>query len=724
MTSSNHNARLALAAAIANAFPAAACADAPAVAVDPVVVTGSRVEHNTFDLPAAVDVVGAERIGADQAKVNASEALAAVPGVTVLNRQNYAQDLQISSRGFGARSAFGVRGMRLMADGIPASMPDGQGQAATFNLDRAERIEVLRGPMSAVYGNHAGGVIQLFTPDGKGSPTVEGSFSAGGYGTWKADISSQGEVGGVGYVIDASRFSSDGYRDHSAVTRDQAMVKLSFHPDASSRLTLTANDFRQPDAQDPLGLTWARATANPRSVEPVALQFDTRKSIDHTQGGAIYERRFGEDVLQFSAYLGQRSVIQYQSIPLSAQRFLRTTSATSNLRRHSGGVIDFDRDFSGVSARWTMRRDLGGGKLTTTVGIDRDDSSDDRRGYENFTTTSSAFSLVCGVGGTVCGVKGNLRRNETDKVSSTDPYVQAEWQGERWGFTAGVRHSVVRFEVDDRYVTTGNGNDSGRVSYRRTTPVLAAVFKATPTLNLYASAARGFETPTLNELFYSGPGGSFSFDLKPATSNHLEIGAKAFVGEDTRLDVALFDVRTRDELVVASSTGGRTSYRNAGKTLRQGIELALDSRWQGGFTTRVAYTGLRATYEEGFAASGGTVAAGNRLPGVPRSSLFGEVAWRHSPSGFHTALEVLGRDKVYVEDTNAQKAAPGFAIANLRFGLEGRQGPWNLKGFVRLDNLFDKQYIGSVVVGDTNGRYYEPAPGRNLLVGASARYSF
>ena len=158
-----------LAVILAATFPCIAGAAEPAtVTLDSVVVSGSRIEHNSFDLPASVDVVDAARIGADQGKVNAS----AVPGITVQNRQNYAQDLQISSRGFGARSAFGVRGIRLVADGIPASMPDGQGQAATFNLDRAERIEVLRGPLAVVYGNHAGGVIQLFTPDGKGRPTA------------------------------------------------------------------------------------------------------------------------------------------------------------------------------------------------------------------------------------------------------------------------------------------------------------------------------------------------------------------------------------------------------------------------------------------------------------------------------------------------------------------------------------------------------------------------
>ncbi|MBL8450022.1 MAG: TonB-dependent receptor [Dechloromonas sp.] len=737
-----------LALALAFAFPVLTRAETPALALDPVVVTGSRVEHSSFDLPAAIDVVDRSRIDADRGRVNASEALAAVPGVNALNRQNYAQDLQISSRGFGARSAFGVRGIRLVSDGIPASMPDGQGQAATFNLDRAQRMEVLRGPLSAVYGNHAGGVIQVFTPEGSGRPVVESHLSAGSFASWKVDVASQGEAAGIGYVIDASRFASEGYREHSAVTRDQQMAKLTFRPDAVSKLNIVVNNFRQPDTEDPLGLDWDSYRDDPRSVVSNATDYNTRKSIDHLQMGAHYERQFGSDSLQLSAYAGQRSVIQYQSIPFASQRVRAGTAAGSALRKHSGGVIDFDREFSGLSARWILRHDLAGGKLSTTLGIDHESATDDRRGYENFTATdtvSLSSALACGVGGTVCGVRGRLRRDETDRVTTTDPYVQSEWQGEHWGFTAGVRHSSIRFRVRDRYVDAASSNnldDSGSVTYRRTTPLAAITYKLTPAANLYASFARGFEAPTFNELFYSGTDGSFAFNLEPATSRHREVGLKAFLGDATRIDVAFFRVDTEDELVVDQSSGGRTSFRNAGETLRRGFELGLDSVWAHGFSTRIAYTALRATYEESFVTRAGTpssavlIPKGNRLPGIPASSLFGEIAWRHAVSGFHTALEIVARSKVYVDDTNGKVVvsgypgdgrahpAPGYTVANLRFGLDRRVGPWQLRGFLRVDNLFDKQHVGSVIVGDGNGRFYESAPGVNWLAGGSVAYNF
>ncbi|HQA09849.1 TonB-dependent receptor [Zoogloea sp.] len=698
----------ALAAALAAlaATPAGAADTDPApLTLNPVVVTGSRAEAASFDMPAAIDVLDRTQITAGQPRVNASEALVAVPGVIANNRQNYAQDLQISTRGFGARSAFGVRGVKLVADGIPASTPDGQGQAATFNLDVAERMEVLRGPYSAIYGNHSGGVIQLFTREPEERPSVEGGFAAGSYGTTKADLTAQGKLDGLGYVINASRFSTDGYREHSAATREQTFAKITGKPDDDSKLTLVVNGLSQHNTQDPLGLKWGTYQSNPRGVESAAITYNTRKSIDHLQGGVAYERRFGADLLQFSAYAGQRSVIQYQSIPKATQ--LANPG-------HSGGIIDFDRNFHGIGARYIAVRDAGGGKLTTTVGIDYDSSTDQRNGYENFI-------------GTALGVKGKLRRRETDTVDSLDPYIQTEWARGDWAVTAGLRHSQVKFRVADDYITATNGDDSGSRSYRRTTPMLGVVYKLDPAVNLYASAARGFETPTLNEMFYAIPPASgFNFGLKPSRSQHFELGAKAFVGTTSRLNVALFQIATEDELVVAASGDGRTSYRNAGKTLRQGVEAAFDTAWQRNLTSRFAVSHLRAIYDEALSSS---IPAGKNLPGIPRTTFFGDLAWKPLP-GITAAAEAIYRSRVFVEDTNnaaggdAKRPAPSYAIANLRLTAEQRRGPWRFTEFARIDNLFDRKYIGSVVVGDGNDRYYEPAPGRTGMVGVNARYNF
>jgi len=691
-------------AAIAPLMNAAAADDTPVTHV--VVVTGTKSEHASFDLPAAIDIVDAARIHDGQIRVNASEAMVAIPGVVVQNRQNYAQDLQISSRGFGARSQFGVRGVRLIADGIPATMPDGQGQAATFNLDMAERIEVLRGPYSALYGNHSGGVIQLFTREGKGPGTVEFNVDGGSYGVWKGDLNAQGESNGVGYVIDVSRFHTDGYREHSAATRDQSFGKLTFTPWAGAKLTVIGATLEQDDTQDPLGVTWATYQRDPRAGEidttdtqrpqrTLANRYNTRKSIDHQQGGATLEQRFGEDRLRLTVYGGNRRVVQYQS-------FSRAFQAPAT---HSGGVIDFDRDFHGLDANWLDVRPLGGGTLRTTVGIEYGSAEDTRKGYENFI-------------GNTFGVQGNLRRDERDDVSNLDPYIQSEWQLGQWELSAGLRHSRVKVGVDDRYL--GNGNDSGRLRYSRTTPVVGALYKLTPTLNLYASAARGFETPTLNELFYSGSGAGFNFNLNPATSIHTEVGAKALLNADTRLDVALFQARTRDEIVVDSANGGRTSYRNATKTLRQGVEVSLDTSFAQGWNARLAATVLRAIYDEAFA----SVRDGSRLPGTPKAYLFGELGWKDASGRLSAAVETIASSKIHPDDANLEIPAPGYMVFNARVQVKQDAGKWQLREYVRLNNMFDRQFVGSVIVGDTNKRFYEAAPGRNWMAGVSAQYSF
>ncbi|PKO82538.1 MAG: TonB-dependent receptor [Betaproteobacteria bacterium HGW-Betaproteobacteria-13] len=657
-------------AAILSLGLAAGAAGAEEQTLSTIVITGSRVEVSPFDVPYSVEGVPLSENAAEGLRVNVSEVLAGVPGVVVQNRQNYAQDLQISVRGFGARAAFGVRGVKLIADGIPASNPDGQGQAATFNLDTAERIEVL-------------------------PPRVSGGIAGGDHGTLKIDIGAEGEKNGIGYVLDASHFETDGERRYSAATRDQGFAKLTLNPDEDSKLTLIASGLRQPDTEDPLGLTWNTWKRDDTAVEDIALQYQTRKSIEHMQGGAVYERRFGEDRLQLQAYAGQRSVIQYQSIPKVAQSAIT----------QAGGIIDFDRDFHGFGARWIAQRTLEHGKLTVTTGFDYDRSQDDRQGYQNF------------IGNTL-GVKGELRRDEIDTVTSLDPYVQASWQQGDWDWSLGVRHSNVKFDVDDNFIVGANGDDSGTVRYRKTTPAFGVLWRATPLLNVYASIGTGFETPTLTELSYSAAGG-FNFDLKPSRSRQMELGLKAYVGETGRINAALFQIRTEDEIVVAGSSGGRTDYTNAGQTLRHGLELAAESGLTRTLSVRGALTFMRAVYDEAF----GTVESGNRIPGVPAVSAYAELAWKPF-AGLSSAIEAVHRSKVQVNDDNDDHPAPAYTLVNLRLGTEQQSGPWTFNQLLRLDNVFDRKYVGSVIVGDRNGRYYEPGPARSVYGGVRATYRF
>jgi iron complex outermembrane recepter protein len=694
----------ALALAVPGLFASPApAAQQPAAAtlLPPTTVTATRVERESLDLPLSIDTVNARTIREDRPQVNLSEALNAIPGIVVQNRYNYAQDLQISSRGFGARSTFGVRGLRLISDGIPATMPDGQGQAASFNLDTADRIEVLRGPFASMYGNASGGVIQIFTADGPPQPTLGVRAYRGSFDTSKWTLQYGGQHGAVNVNAAASRFTTDGYREHSAARRDHAHGKFKIDGGNAGTFTFLADALDQPETQDPLGLTAVQLAQNPRQAGTNALAFNTRKSISQNQLGLVHDLKIGaSDSIQTRVYGGGRQVTQFLAIPLNVQA----------APTHSGAVVDLDRHYSGAGVRWSHRTVALSGPLDVQVGFDYERMTEQRRGFINN-----------------LGTAGGLKRDEDDTVDSTDAYAQAEWRvHERVLLMAGVRHSRVRFDSDDRFIAPGNPNDSGSIRYVRTTPVGGITFDVSPTLKLYANAGKGFETPTFAELAYR-PDGSpgLNFALRPSISRHREIGAKWLFGETARVTAALFHIDVADEIVVATSSGGRNTFRNATKTRRKGAELAWQGRWGGGFETALAYTYLNAEFRDPFAS--GTppviIPPGRRLPGVPETTVYGEVVWRHAASGFHAGAEARYNGKIYVDDANSEFAA-SYTIANLRAGFEQRRKDWRFTEFVRVDNITDKQYVGSVIVAEANRRFYEPSPGRNWLVGISAELTF
>jgi iron complex outermembrane receptor protein len=656
---------------------------------DAVVVTATRAPQPSLQVPASVDRIQGDEIREGRPQVNLSESLGRVPGIVVQNRQNYAQDLQISSRGFGARSTFGVRGIRLIADGIPATMPDGQGQAATFSLSSAERIEVLRGPFSALYGNASGGVISIETRDGPETPTAEGSLLAGSYDTWRAGLLFGGQWDSLNAIGDLSRFETNGYREHSAARRDHLNAKLRYRLSEATSLTLIANSLRQPETQDPLGLSRADFEEDPRQVHPNALLFNTRKTVEQDQVGTTLSHRLASGRVEATLYGGERFVEQFLAIPLIFQ-----APAT-----HSGGVVNLDRVYGGGALRYFT--DIGAVRLS--VGVEHERMEERRRGFLNN-----------------LGVAGELKRDEDNEVTSTDVYAQAEWRlAERWSLHGGLRQSRVRFTSDDNFIIPGNPDDSGERDFRATTPVVGVLYRASPRLTLYGNLGRGFETPTFVELAYrpAGSGSGLNFDLEASRSRHAEVGLKTIMASAVRLNVALFDIVTQDEIVVDTNQGGRAVFKNAGHTDRRGFELGAETVLGGPWDVRVAWTYLEATFRESFAAGTASVPAGSRLPGVPRAQLYGELRYRKP--GFFVQLEGLARSRVPVNDQNSEFAG-GFGVVNAVAGLVQERGRWRISEFVRIDNVADRNYAGSVIVNDANGRYYEPSPRRNMTVGIQA----
>jgi len=680
-----------------------ACAQESTQTLDRVVVTATRTERPQLDVPASTDVLERDEVRDTHLRVNLSESLTRVPGLVVLNRQNYAQDLQISVRGFGARSTFGVRGVRLYADGIPATMPDGQGQVSHFALNATDRIEVLRGPFSALYGNSSGGVITLTTRLTPGPNEFELASAAGSYDTWRLGINASGGTAPYAYAIDASRFSTEGYRDYSSATRDVVNVRAAALDTPLGRLRITLNAVDIPQAEDPLGLTRAQWQDDPRQASPQALQFKTRKSTDQQQLGAQLAGDLAQNwSYQAAAWGGRRSVTQFQAIPVAVQ-------APPN---HPGGVIDFDRTYGGVDARVQWALDAA----VLTLGVDVERLDEDRRGFENFILQPTP----------VLGELGRLRRDESNVVESRDIYAQAESEiGARWRLLAGVRASQVEFRGDDRFFA--NGDDSGQASYDSINPTVGVVYRPSPSSSVYASYGRGFETPTLNELAYR-PDGSAGFNtaLEPARSNNFEVGAKAALSRTLRGTLAAFLIDTENDIVVRTNAGGRSTFANAAATRRRGVEASVGWEPHSSLSLYAAVAAIRAEFAEPFFTCTAApctqptvlVPAGNRLPGIPAYTSFIEAAYRVRETDI--TLDWRAQSKISVDDRNTDNAS-GYGTVNLAVARTFVAGPAKLRAFLRIDNVLNARYIGSVIVNEANGRYFESAPGRTWLLGLDAR---
>ncbi|WP_064186927.1 TonB-dependent receptor PqqU, partial [Klebsiella pneumoniae] len=620
------------------------------------VVTAAPTMVSELDTPAAVSVVNGDEMRQAAPRVNLSESLGAVPGLQVQNRQNYAQDLQLSIRGFGSRSTYGVRGLRIYVDGIPATMPDGQGQTSNIDIGSVDTIEVLRGPFSALYGNSSGGVINVTSQTGTQPPTVEASSYYGSFGTWHYGMKATGAVGDgshagdVDYTVSTNRFTTHGYRDHSGARKNLANARLGVRINDVSKLTLLLNSV-DIKANDAGGLTADEWRDNPRQ-SPRGDQYNTRKNTRQTQAGLRYERQLSaQDDLSVMMYAGERETTQFQSIPRAPQ--LKPS--------HAGGVIDLTRHYQGIDTRLTHRGELLV-PVTLTAGLDYENMSERRKGYENFVMVNGAPQY---------GEQGALRRNERNLMWNVDPYLQTQWQlTDKLSLDAGVRYSSVWFDSNDYYITPGNGDDSGDASYHKWLPAGSLKYALTDAWNVYLSAGRGFETPTINELSYRSDNQSgLNFGLKPSTNDTVEIGSKTRIGNGL-FTAALFQTNTDNEIVVDSSSGGRTSYKNAGKTRRQGMELGLDQQFGESWRLKAAWTWLDATYRTNVCDDASC--NGNRIPGIARN--MGYASFGYQPEqGWYAGSDIRYMSDIMANDENTAKA-PSWTVVGLTTGYKWSYG--------------------------------------------------
>ena len=676
--------------------------------LEEVKVQGGRIEQQQFDTPASVQVIDEATIRSSGAQVNLSDTLGRVPGVVSLNRNNYAQDVQISIRGFGARAPFGLRGIRLITDGIPATIPDGQGQASTVSLTSASRIEVLTGPLAQLYGNSSGGVIQTFTREAGAIPEASTQIFAGSYGLTRTNFQASGRAGSVGIVADYSNFGIEGYRVNSAAQRKQLNTVMTWDVKEDTKARFIMNSFDMPYAQDPLGLTLAEFNRDATLAGSGAQSTRTRKSVAQNQFGTVFDHQVDKDLsLMARVYFGDRQNLQYQSTP-----------AWTGLNRKFYG--------SGLQAKGQKAFADGTG-IDWVIGMDFDSAKELRR-----------------AGATSNGEQtGPDTRNELNKAVNRDFFAQLNWHfNEKWTFTTGARNSKVILSSKDNFITSSSPDGSGEVTYKSTSPVVGLTFHANDALNLYVNMGNGFETPTLSEVSYSTSGAAgttlvetFNKSILASKSHHQEAGLKWKPNSATQLDAAIFHIYTDNEITTKLSSSGKTAFQNASKTNRDGFEFAfrkaIDPHWR----TQLSFTWMTVTYEQRFRTfptSSTFVNAGNALPAIPQRQFFGNLTWTQNEQstkpgsftpGMELAADLVGRSKIFANDLNTFQAS-GYSMVNIRAQQKYKWGPFNTTTFAGIENLFERKAVGSVIVNQASSQFFEPAMPLTALVGIQATMPF
>jgi iron complex outermembrane receptor protein len=669
----------------------------PETKLPPVEVTVTRdAARPTLELPYALSRIDPDSVRPALRHVSFDEMLLALPGVTVANRNNPTQDPRISIRGFGARSAFGVRGVRVVRDGIPLTLPDGQTPIDYLDLESVGRIEVIRGSAGSLYGNAAGGVVEVRTADPPTDPVAGRVTGYGGsYGLKRWAAAAGGTAGVVRYQGDLSRTEQDGFREYARqqFTGGSARAMVS---GARGELALTYTGYDTPTAENPGALTAAEMSADPRQADPAQIRKGARKTVEQGQLGLTGTRRTASGIeWSASGNFGWRALDN----PLTF------------------AVVAVDRTTSGGTARVTAPAKLFGLDHRFSAGIDAQFQDDDRL---NFTNCNNIPPLTQPTA--TCPVVGEERGTRTldqrERVSGLGPYVRDEiaFAEDRYRVTLGARADYVRFRVDDHLITATNPDDSGERTLHAISPLLGFVARLGSLHSAYATLSTAFETPTATELA-NKPDGSAGINpsLDPQYATTGEVGFKGVMAGRVRYDAALFTTRVRDELIPFEVPGGagRRYFRNAGATRRRGGELGLAASL--GMTT----VGASYSYSDFIFRDyvvGTNDYSGNRIPGVPVQQLQGYATWNWR--GWFATLEALTQGGMYMDDANSLRSG-SWEIMNTRVGGRIAVGDVALSPVFAVSNLFDRTYAGSIVVNAAAGRYFEPAPGRTIYGGLS-----
>ncbi len=676
-----------------------------------VTVSATRVDKSLYEIPASVGYVGIDDIQFGTEQVGLDESLDKIPGIFSTNRYNFNQDLRISIRGFGSRSTFGIRGVRIYVDGIPNTLPDGQGGVDSIDLGSTGSIEVIRGPSSSIYGTASGGVLNIYTEDGPAiGHKVSGRMLLGSHGMKKAQVKAGGQHNDLNYLVSLSRFHIDGYRAQSESDNILLNSKFRYDLSANTELTTVFNWVDSPEANDPGGLcSTFSATPFCTTFEPDSTAAQSN-NVRFDAGEAISQQQLG--------FVLKHTLDEYQQI--TARNYYVLRDFDSNLPFGApfatGGIVGLDRFFVGGGMQYVNSHAVVGHRNRFTIGFDIDSQMDERANFTNIRD----FSAV-----------GPLTLNQDEDVFNWGIYAQNEFDiTDTLQLTAGIRYDEVEFEFTDFFLA--DADQSGSVTFSEWSPQIGLLWQAHEAINPYVSYATSFETPSTREFASPvGPGG-FNTALNSQTSTNYEIGVKGVLPAELTYQFSVFHIDTEDELLPAGlNAGGSTFYINAGETDRFGVEAALTYRILPGLDLSLAYTYSDFEFENLLV--NGTNFAGDEIPGIPQQVVYSELAY-YAPEGYYAAFELQYVDEIHVNNTYIDsrgvlirqiETTNDYLLGNLRLGYDWvSANGTKFNPFIGINNIFDQEYFGNVRVNEGNRRFFEPAPELNLFAGFAIDFDY
>ena len=644
--------------------------------LDEIIVTATRIETTAQDVARSISIVDQERIQNGTQQLALDEALAGIPGLYMQNRYNMAQDLRISLRGFGARSAFGIRGIKVIVDGIPETLPDGQAGVDSIDLGSAQRIQVLRGPASSLYGNASGGVIVIDSELGQEPSVVEANLAGGELGYQKYQLKAGGQKGSFNYLVNVASQELDGYRDHSASKGTLLNGRFGLELNEHDSLTVALNSTDQPSAQDPGGISAAQVALDRKSARANNLLYDAGEKLDQQRAGIVYKRDRASGSLTLRNYYVWRDF-------------------KNKLPFESGGSVDLQRYFYGLGAQYAFG-DVLAEPMELMFGFDIDRQDDDRKRFDN-----------------IQGVIGPLVFAQQEKVDSDGLFAQGQYRfNERWELSAGTRYDEIRFDVSDRYLV--DGDDSGKVDFDQFSFSLGLSLDVGNGL-LFGAISSSFETPTTTELANPDGSGGFNQSLRPQTAVNYEVGFKSG-SRQFYYELSVFHIDLEDELIPFElpASPGRNFYANAGKSTRTGIETAVSWTNSSGFGIDASLTWSDFVFDD-FVDNNGNDFSGSHLPGVPEYFAYLGLNYK-SNNGFTIRLETNYSGSLFANNSNTVKV-PDFVVSGLRASYEIETENWLLRPYVGINNMFNEHYNSNIRINAFGARYFEPAPGRNAYAG-------